>query len=271
MVTDGANKNLKKRLWEIVEVAEAGDRLSKIFDISILFLILLNVIAVIVGSVKYFEQSYSVEMYYFEVFSVAIFSAEYLIRLWSCVESERFKGAIKGRIKFVFQFMSLIDLFAVLPFFLPFTGIDLRYLRMLRLFRILRIAKLGRYYSSLQLIKNVIYAKKEELIMTSAVMGLLLIFSSSVIFYIENPGQPETFSSIPATMWWAVATLTTVGYGDMLPITAVGRFFASIISILGIGMFALPTGILGAGFVEEIKKSKGAHVNCPHCGKKVDL
>lgn len=264
-------KTIKKRLWEIVEVAEAGDRVSKIFDISILVLIFFNVIAVIIGSVKSFEQKYSTEMYYFELFSVIIFSTEYLIRLWACVESDRFKGSIKGRFRFAFQFMSIVDLLAVLPFYLPFTGIDLRYFRMLRLFRILRIAKLGRYYSSLQLIKNVLFAKKEELVMTSAVMGLLLVFSSSVIFYIENPIQPQSFSSIPATMWWAVATLTTVGYGDMLPITPLGRFFASIISILGIGMFALPTGILGAGFVEEIKKSKGGHLKCPHCGNKVDF
>lgn len=271
MVKTESKKSLKKRLWEIVEVAEAGDKASKIFDISILILIFFNVVAVILGSVKAFEQAYSTEMYYFELISVIVFTTEYLIRLWSCVESERFKGSITGRLKFAFQFMSIIDLLAVLPFYLPFTGIDLRYLRMLRLFRILRIAKLGRYYSSLQLIKQVVYAKKEELIMTSAVMGLLLIFSSSVIYYIENPVQPDSFSSIPATMWWAVATLTTVGYGDMLPITPIGRFFASIISILGIGMFALPTGILGAGFVEEIKKSKGEHLQCPHCGKKIDL
>ena len=266
----GVEVNIKKRLWEIVEVAESGDNASRYFDISILTLIFLNVVAVIISSVQSINETYADFFYKFELISVVIFTAEYLIRLWACVTSERFQGIIKGRLKFACQFMSIIDLLAILPFYLPFTGIDLRYLRMLRLFRILRVAKLGRYYSSLQLIKNVIVSRKEELIMTSAVMGLLLVFSSSVLFYCENPAQPEQFSSIPATMWWAVATLTTVGYGDMLPITMLGRFCASIISILGIGMFALPTGILGAGFVEEIKKSKGEKLSCPHCGKDIN-
>lgn len=115
------------------------------------------------------------------------------------------------------------------------------------------IAKLGRYYSSLQLIRNVIRSKKEELVLTTAIMFLLLILSASVVYYCENSYQPETFSSIPSTMWWAIATLTTVGYGDMYPITALGKFFASIIAILGVGMFALPTGIIGSGFVEEVQ------------------
>jgi len=99
-------------------------------------------------------------------------------------------------------------------------------------------------------------------------MGLLLVVSSSVLYYCENTLQPDAFSSIPATMWWSVTTLTTVGYGDMYPITFLGKFCASVIAILGIGMFALPTGIIGAGFVEEVQKKKGQHV-CPHCGKEI--
>lgn len=169
--------------------------------------------------------------------------------------------------------MQLIDLMAILPFFLPFVGIDLRTLRIFRLSRVIRIAKLGRYYSSLSLIKRVIANKKEELILTSVLMIFLLITSSSIIFHFESTLQPDVFSSIPATMWWATATLTTVGYGDMIPQTPIGQFLASIFSILGIGMFALPTGILGAGFIEEIGKRKTNYsepVVCPHCGQEVN-
>ncbi|RLG22187.1 ion transporter, partial [Methanosarcinales archaeon] len=163
----------------------------------------------------------------------------------------------------------LIDLFAILPFYLPFLGLDLRSLRVLRLLRILRIAKVGRYYGALHLMKRVVVSKKEEIVLTTAIMALLLVLASSVLFYCENPYQPDTFSSIPATMWWAIATLSTVGYGDMYPITVLGKLFASLIAVRGIGMFALPTGIVGAGFVEEIQRSKDEAKVCPHCGEPI--
>jgi voltage-gated potassium channel len=116
--------------------------------------------------------------------------------------------------------------------------------------------------------RRVFSAKKEQLISTVVVLFLLLVIAASMMYYAENQVQPESFSSIPAAMWWAVATLTTVGYGDIYPITGLGKLMASIIAILGIGMFALPTGILGAGFVEEIERQKNKE-HCPHCGKKI--
>ena len=130
------------------------------------------------------------------------------------------------------------------------------------------IVRIGRYYTSLHMIHRVVQAKREELVLTSAVMCLPLVVSSSILYYCEHELQPDSFSSIPATMWWAIATLTTVGYGDMYPITVLGRIFASVIAVLGIGMFALPTGILGAAFVEEIEHSKKDQI-CPHCGKPI--
>jgi voltage-gated potassium channel len=260
--------NLRKRTWEITEVAQSGDTFSRVFDYSIVILIFLNVVAVIVGSVKSINDQYGVFFDWFEIFSVLIFSIEYLARLWSCTIAPRYSRPVSGRIRFSLRIMPFIDLLAILPFYLPFLGIDLRSLRVLRILRIVRLAKVGRYYSSLQLIKNVLKAKKEELVLAFSVMVVFLIMASSILFYCETSVQPEAFSSIPATMWWAVATLTTVGYGDIYPVTLIGKFFASIIAILGIGMFALPTGILGAGFVEEIGKSKKGE-SCPHCGKEL--
>jgi voltage-gated potassium channel len=262
---------LRRRVWEIVEVAAPGDRASRTFDITILTLIGLSVLAVIFGSVESVEARWGPQLYVFEVITVAVFSVEYIARLWSCVEDERYADGLRGRLRWAFSFMAIIDLLAILPFFLPFTGIDLRSLRALRLFRLARVAKVGRYYSSLSLIKNVFRARKEELVLTTVLMGLLLIVSASLLYYVENPVQPEVFSSIPATMWWAVATLTTVGYGDMFPVTALGKVLAGVIAIIGIGMFALPTGILGAGFVEEIGKSKAECEceTCPHCGAEL--
>jgi voltage-gated potassium channel len=258
--------SIRERTWEIVEVARDGDTPSRNFDIFILTLIFSNVVAVIIGSVRSLEERWGTFLDIFEIISIAIFTLEYVARLWSCTVDHRFSRPILGRVRHAVRAMSVIDLLAFLPFYLPFLGLDLRSLRVLRLLRIFRLAKAARYYSSLNLIKHVFYNKKEELILTSALMGLLLVVSSTVLYYCENGVQPDTFSSIPATMWWAVATLTTVGYGDVYPVTIWGRLFASVIAILGIGMFALPTGILGAGFVEAIQKKKGNQV-CPHCGK----
>lgn len=260
---------IRKRVWEIVEAAKPGDRASRFFDIAILTLIFLNVVAVILGSVNSLQQRWSNAFEGFELFSVAAFTLEYGARLWSCTADAHFSNALLGRIRFSMRTMSLIDLLAILPFYLPFLGFDLRSLRVLRLLRIFRVAKVGRYYSSLNLIKEVFKSKREELVLTTVLMGLLLIVSSTLLYYCENQVQPKAFSSIPATMWWAVATLTTVGYGDIYPITVLGKLCASIIAILGIGMFALPTGILGAGFVEAIQNRKVQTRVCPHCGREL--
>jgi len=233
-------------------------------------LIFLNVGAVIIGTVEGIHTEYATLLYNFEVISVIIFTVEYLARLWSCVADSRFSKLIKGRLHFMVRPLSLIDLIAILPFYLPLLGIDLRFIRILRLLRILRVAKLGRYSDSLQLMVAVIRSKKEELILTIVVLLFLLVISSSLMYYAEHSVQPVEFSSIPATMWWSVVTLTTVGYGDAYPLTAVGKLIASVIAILGIGMFALPTGVIGAGFIEEIQKQKSTKVKCPHCGEEIN-
>jgi len=259
----------RKRIWEIVEVAKKGDKISRIFDIFILSLIFLNVLAVIFGSISSFQKNWETYLEYFEVISVLIFSLEYIARIWSCTADPIFKGSLKGRVKFAAQIMPLIDLLAILPFYLPFLGVDLRSIRILRLLRLFRLAKIGRYYSSLDLINNVFKSRKEELVLTTVLLIFLLVISSSLLYYCENDVQPENFSSIPASMWWSIATLTTVGYGDIYPLTTLGKLLSGIISVLGIGMFALPTGILGAGFVEEIQKRKTSEIHCPYCGNKL--
>lgn len=261
--------NIKKRTWEIVEAAKDNDRASWCFDVFIMLLIALNILASILESVATLEISYEQYFSVFEIFSVTIFTIEYLARLWSCTTSPNYQNPVTGRIRFIFSPMSLIDLFAIGPFFLPFIGYDLRSLRALRLFRVLRLAKASRYSKSLELIRRVVDARKQELVITTAFMATFLLASSTVLYFCENPAQPDKFSSIPATMWWAIATLTTVGYGDIYPITDLGKVCASVFAILGIGMFALPTGILGAGFVEEIQKKKTPIV-CPHCKKEIN-
>ncbi len=260
---------IRRRTWDILDVTQKNDKTSRFFGAAILALIFLNVVAAVAGSIRSVAARCGAFLDVFEIVSVIIFTVEYLARLWSCTVVPRFHGSIRGRIRFAFQGMSIVDLLSILPFYLPFVSADLRSFRVLRLLRLFRIAKIIRYYSRLNLIRQVFESKKEELVLTSILIGLLLVVSSSVLFYCENPVQPDVFSSIPATMWWAVTTLTTVGYGDIYPVTMLGKFFAGIIAILGIGMFALPTGILSAGFVETIQKTRESKRICPHCGKHI--
>lgn len=261
--------NLRKRVDEIVTIAKPGDTLSKAFDIFIVALIALNVAALILQSVKSIDAVCPRLFSIFELVSVIIFTVEYVARLWSCVEKPAYSRPLRGRLRFAVTPLAMIDLLAILPFYLPFTGLDLRFLRILRMMRIFRLAKLGRYSQSLQILSRVMAAKKEQLLCAVFVLVLLVIVAASLLYYAENPVQPETFSSIPASMWCTVATITTVGYGDIFPKTVMGKAMASIIAVLGIGMFALPTGILGAGFVEEVGRNQKP-VQCPHCGKDVN-
>jgi len=260
---------IKERVHKVLEVAAPGDRLSKGFDVFILSLIVLNVAAIILESVEPIQQWCPRVFRAFEVFSVVVFSAEYLLRLWSCTVSPRYRHPVWGRLRFAFSFMGLVDLLAVLPFYLPFLGMDLRFFRAVRLLRVFRIAKLGRYSKAMQTFGRVFGAKKEELVASAFLLVLLLLIASCLVYYAERDTQPETFGSIPATMWWGVATLTTVGYGDAYPVTVIGKLLASVIAVLGIGVFALPTGILAVGFVEELGSRKANTLVCPHCGKEI--
>lgn len=266
---------LKKKIYFLVETYSTESlkplRLS-LFDIFILTLICLNMIAAILETEKRIYIFLGSPFRIFEVFSIIVFTIEYALRLWTCTLNENFKDPIKGRIKFIFSPLALVDLFAFLPFYIPMLiPFDLRFLRGFRLLRLIRMFKLGRYSEALRLFIRVIRAKKEELITSISVIFILLIISSSVLYYTENSVQPDKFSSIPQSMWWGVVTLTTVGYGDIYPITSLGKFFSSIISLLGIGLFALPTGILSAGFIEEIHLRKEKCIVCPHCGGIINL
>lgn len=261
------------RLFRILELAESGDVASKLFDVFILTLIVLNVAAVMLESVEGLAQQYARFFYWFELFSVAVFTVEYLLRVWSCTSDPQWRRVVVGRLRFMRTPLAVIDLLAVLPFYLPMLiPVDLRFLRVLRLFRLFRLLKLARYTESLRLMGSVVAKRKEELLITLFVIVVLLVLASSVMYLAENEAQPDKFGSIPASMWWAVVTLTTVGYGDTYPITVLGKFINAIVAVLGIGMIALPTGILGSAFIEELqrRRRKSAPPRCPHCGRPLE-
>ena len=263
--------SIQKRTWEILEPSKNGDRASSLFDWLLLSLIFLNVIAVIVGSVSRIQSLYGSFFTSFEIFSVFVFTGEYLTRIWSATTDPRYARPIMGRIKLMLSPMVLVDLLAILPFYIVAIGFDLRFIRAFRMLRLIRVFKLGRYFEALNFIGRVMKQKKEELVLTLGFLTLLLVMASCLMYAIENALQPDAFSSIPATMWWAVATLTTVGYGDIYPITTGGKVLGSLVAILGIGLFALPAGILGSGFIEEIQKTKQKGARCPHCDAEILL
>lgn len=261
---------MKKRVFEIIERAKKDDAPSKIFDIAIIGLIVLNVVAVIINSFTELSLVLINTLKYFEIISVIIFTIEYVLRLWTA--DLRLTTTKLPRLKHIISFMAMIDLLAILPFYLPFIiPFDLRFLRMLRLLRLLRIFKLNRYNDAMDIITKVLKNEKEKLVTTIFVTSILLIFASSIMYYVENEAQPEQFQNIIASIWWAVATLTTVGYGDVYPVTTIGKLLSGIIAVLGIGLVALPTGIISSGFISEVSRAKKSCAKiCPHCGKEIE-
>lgn len=259
---------IRTRVHRLLEPDVAGDAWSRGVDFAIICLIGLNVAAMVIETVEPVRATAPELFRSFEIFSVLVFTIEYVLRLWSAPSDPRYTAHRHPRARWALTPLALADLLSVLPFYLPFLGADLRVFRAARLFRILRFAKLARYSLALQTFGRVVAAKKEELITTFVLLLVLLLLASSLLYFAENSAQPDAFSSIPKAMWWGIATLTTVGYGDVVPITGVGRVLASMIAIMGIGMFALPTGILGAAFVDEIQSRKVKNtVTCPHCGE----
>lgn len=263
-------RQTKLLIHQLLDPSDGGNIRDKIVNSFIVGLIMLNTLAVILETVERFYNNHKTIFDSIEIFSVFLFSFEYILRVWSCTADPTYAGSIKGRIKYILSFGAIIDLLAILPFFIPlFGGKDLRFVRSLRLLRFFRFFKLGRYLNASKLISNVFKAKKEELVLSFVITIFLIVIASCVMYYAEHDAQPEKFSSIPETMWWSVATLTTVGYGDEYPITGLGKFLTACISILGIGMFALPAGILASGFSDEFKKLKKEENCCPHCNKKL--
>jgi len=260
---------LKSRIFGIVE---PGDHNSKLFDIFIISLILLNVAAVVLETVDSLNASYGQFFHAFDLFSVAVFTVEYLLRAWVCTENPQFKTPISGRVHYLITPMAIIDLIAILPFYLPFVVPELRFVRAIRLFRLFRILKLARYSDALKTFAEVLNLKKEELGVTFFATLILLVISSSMVYEAENAVQPEAFANIPDAMWWGVVTLTTVGYGDIYPVTPIGKIIGSFVVISGIGLFALPAGILASGFNEVLQRRKEKQrkkMICPHCHRYI--
>jgi voltage-gated potassium channel len=234
----------------------------------IITLIILNVIAVMLETVPEIHEPYEHLFLYFDRFSVAIFTIEYVLRLWSCTVELKYKHPVKGRLKYMFSLGALIDLLAILPSYIHvIVGLDLRILRILRLARFLRLFKLTAYMKATRMVVDVFRLRMNELVLSMILAVFLIIISSSLMYFAEHREQPEAFKSIPHAIYWSVITLTTTGYGDVVPKTGVGKFLTGVLILIGVGIFALPAGIITAGFLEESRKSKSGRIRCPHCGE----
>ncbi len=246
-------KKIQTRTAEVLHAGRSQDSLTRLVDISLIILITLNVAAVILESVPEIHQPLVTLFFAFEVFSVAVFTVEYFLRLWSVTENpwhDRYRRPFWGRVRYMFSLMALIDLLAILPFYLSMLfSIDLRFLRVLRL---LRILKLTRYSSAMNMLFDVFREEARVIGAALFVLLLLLVIASSCIYLVEHEAQPEDFGSIPRSMWWAIVTMTTVGYGDAVPITALGKTIGAFMGVIGIGMVALPAGILASGFNQAL-------------------
>ena len=245
-------------MFRVLETASDNDLASRIVDVFLVALISLSVLAVIFESIPSFEARHGVTLAVFEVFTVFVFSVEYLLRLWSSVESspEALKRPVMTRLRHTVSFHAIIDLLAILPFYLlafgAFGGADMRVLRAVRL---LRVLKLTRYFAALNLLFTTIRENSKALGAAFLILVTIMLLAASGMYYFEREAQPVDFGSIPAAMWWAFATLTTVGYGDVTPVTVGGKVFGALIAVVGIGMVALPTSILASGYTRQLEQS----------------
>lgn len=261
---------LRKWAYHLLEPSLSGSTAARALELLLIALIFLNIVAIIMESVHHINAEFHPFFHFFEKFSVTIFTVEYLLRVWTSVENPKFKHS---RRTYLFSGMAVIDLLSILPFYLDlilgFVAMDLLFLRVIRLFRLFRLLKIARYLKALNIMQAVVRERKEQIFVSIMLILFLLVIVSTVMFYVENTAQPEQFSSIPATMWWGIETLTTVGYGDMIPITPYGKILGGMIAILGIGLFALPAGIFSSGLTDYMHRDKSAgkqNKRCPHCG-----
>ena len=239
---------MRRKAYDVLESQPPTGRLSRLINGGLVALILLNVVAVMLESMAWLQLRYAALFFVFELLSVVIFTVEYLARLWVSKE-------VGPRPRYILSPLGLIDLAAILPFYLgALIGVDLRFLR---IFRLLRLLKLTRYFGALGVLADVLKAEARAFAAAMLVLIVLTLVAASLMHIAEGDVQPEAFGSIPQAIWWSVVTLTTVGYGDVTPVTPFGQLLGIFVMVLGIGMVALPAGMLASRFSEELHKRRG--------------
>jgi len=282
--------NLEKALFYLVDENDEHNKLSKFFNYFLMILIILSVGEMALETDDSIFIPYRNYFRIFDFFTVMVFSTEYIIRIVTAHLTKENQGKTRWQSikEYVISFAGIVDLLSILPFYLDFTNLDLRVLRMLRLLRFFRVFKITRYNDSMKLVADVIKDKRSEIGVIMGLIIIIMIISSFIMFYAEHESQPEQFPNVLGCLWWAIVTMTTIGYGDVYPVTTMGKLIGSIMAILGIGLVAMPTGIISAGFLEKInekqeKEKKQEKIKeqqqievtdkknfCPYCGHKLE-
>ena len=262
-----AYRNAQCTTYRLLTVGQGG-QVANAVDAFIAGLIVANVVAVALGTVDPVFARYRGLLYRFNVVSVVVFTVEYVLRVWSATAADGYSHPVFGRLRYMVRPECIVDLLAIAPFYVGLTlfGGDGRLLRGFRLIRFFRLAKLVRYTDSITRFERVLRHKTDDLVVALGGTTLLVVCSSSLMYFVEHDAQPDAFSSIPAAVWWGVVTLTTVGYGDVYPVTPLGKLLGGVVAVLGTGLVALPASILASGFIHDDAKPS----RCPHCDKKLD-
>ena len=247
-------KSIQKRTLEILDQSQDGDAISKICDFVIIAFVMLNIFGVILETMSDFEARYHLEFYIFETFSIAFFTIEYFTRLWAAgamIDGESWRG----RVRYIFSFNGLVDLAATTPFYLQILmpGLDLRVLRILRL---VRVFKFSHYSTAIEDLFSAVYQERKAFIAAIYLLLIAVILTSSLMYFAETTHQPDKFGSIPDAIYWSLITLTTVGYGDVSPVTGVGKIIAVSTAFMGVCVVALLTGIVASAFANQITRRK---------------
>jgi len=264
---------MKKKIYHVLQT-------NRFIEWLIIWLIVLSVISVFLDTFSNIATSVVNGISIIDNFTMVVFTIEYLLRLWTAPYLYPDLTPRKARLTYICSFMAVVDFLAILPFHLPFflPHLNIYAFRMVRMIRLLRIFKINRYTHALSSIGKVIRKKAMQLISAIVLVFILLIVASVLMYYVENPVQPDVYKNAFSGLWWAVITITTVGYGDIFPITALGQVIGGFFALLGVGLVAIPTGIISAGFMEDITESvanereegrKEKHY-CPYCGKYID-
>ncbi len=245
-------RELRSRVHRMLGLDEPDDPASRSFDIALSVLILLNIAALILGTVDWIEARYGAALHALEVFSVALFTIEYALRLWSIVENPRYSRPVTGRVRWALTGYAIADAIAIIPFYFTLgSGVDLRFVRALRLLRLARVIKLGRYSEGMRALGRVLRTRLPVLTSATVVLLVMLMLSSGALFYAEHDAQPEKFANLPLAIFWAFSVM--VGEVGTIAETTLGRFIVAFIALLGVGLFALPAGILASGLVQVLR------------------
>ena len=258
----------KEKLFTFLHHTKRWSRATYIFQVSIITLIILNVIMVIAETFS-LPDTWQAILYYFEVFSVIVFSIEIVARIYTADLLYPKLSPFKARVRYFLNPMSIIDLLSVAYFYIPVVTVDTRVLRTFRLLRIFRIFKLGYYIDECRFLVQALKDQTRQLLVSSFLLLVIILVSSILMYSIENQAQPDVFENVFSAFWWSVATLTTVGYGDIYPVTVLGKLLSAIIALTSISLVAVPTSIIAAGLTRQINEEESGTI-CRKCQKKID-